>query len=780
MFAGPWADVPRANWAKVNDRKRGASVGSTTADRAAGQFPRAGAGPGSEDRDALTDAEAALLARARATFRQNGVARLAPADAGSVAGDGHPSDGEQAVEPALIGQILVDALAEADDPAGVFAWPSGSALWSNRALDGGTGDRCRPFMELLDEWSQARFIVRALPVLVRTGRWRGQLGLVVDGQEAVSMSTMLIGHRGDEGELDAFSLVAHRVDDDLLAVARGDQHDSGTRMLAALVQHVNDLIIVVGPTGAITFASSAATSLLGLSEAAFPIGGLLELIHPEDRPADLRDLAIPQTPGDAHATGTTPVRLRVRGIDDSWRHLDVIVTDLTDNPAIAGIVVNARDVTDDEEARRAAAAMASRDELTGLPDRARLLEWVESATELAAPGTVALLLVDLDHFRRFNETHGAAQTDAALVAVSKRLASAEGLGEEPFVARLRSDEFAVVLTGIGGAQEALAIAERLRQEIAGPLYVSTGWEEVTASIGVAVLGDAATSGTMLTDADWAMRRAKDGGRNRVEMHDGGESGVPAPHRLHQQLAQAVDSDGVGLWYQPVFDIATDRVVGAEALLRVRGEQGELLSPGAFIEAAESHGLIARLGASVLRTACREIAARGTKEREAPFEVSVNVSPRQIADPNYALNVVRIMSETGFSPSRLLIEITEGAFLGKSRTSERNIVTLRDIGVRVGLDDFGGGSASLGHLRRFPLDFVKIDRSLVVGAERNHVDSTIVHAAFDLAHGLGLMVTAVGVETEEQLAMLRELGCHRAQGFLFAPAVCADELSQLVP
>jgi len=748
-----------------------------TTDRAAGQFARSGDGPEGADPNALTDAEAALVARARAAFRPN-----VSAPSGSFASDweANRDRGDHAVDPALIGQILVDALTEADDPAGVFAWPAGHALWSNRALTGAATDGSPSFMDLLDEWSQARFVVRALPVLVRTGRWRGQLGLLVDGPVAVSMSTMVIAHHDDEGKVDAFSLVAHRVDDDVLAVARGPQNDNSTRMLAALVQHVNDLIIVADPAGAITFASSAATSLLGISEAAFPPGGLLDLIHPDDRPANLRELAESATDVDGDAAAPGHVRVRVRGVDDSWRHLDVIVTDLTDNPAIAGVVINARDVTDEDEAVRAAAIHAYVDELTGLPNRVRLLERLEAIADQSSTASVALLLLDLDHFRRFNETHGASQTDAVLLAMSRRLATTDKLGDEPFVARLRSDEFAILLTGVNGERHAFDMAEQLRKDIAGPLYLGNSWETVTASIGVAVLGANASPGSLLTDADWAMRRAKDAGRNRVEMHDAAASGLPAPHRVDQQLAQALEGDGIHLWYQPVFDVMTDRVVAVEALLRVRGEQGELLPPGAFVEAAESHGLIMQLGSSVLRTACRDIVARTTPANETPFEVSVNVSPRQIADPNYAFTVVRILNEIGLAPSRLWIEITEGAFLGQSHTSERNIVTLRDIGCRVGLDDFGGGSASLGHLRRFPLDFVKIDRSVVVGAADNHVDSTIVRTTLELAHNLGLLVIAVGVETEDQLAMLRELGCQRAQGYLFAPAVSSTELSQLVP
>ena len=593
-------------------------MSSTTTDPAAGQFARAGDRPDHDRSELVTAAEAALLARARQAFQHDDRSRRGQGNGGVGPGSDPVEAAAPPVEPALIGQILVDALTEADDPAGVFAWPGGDALWTNRALDDPAGGASRPFMALLDEWSQARFIVRTLPALLRTGRWRGQLGLLVDAPDAVSMSTMLVAHHDANGELDAFSLVAHRVDDELLAAAPTGQSDNATRMLAALVQHVNDLIIVADTAGGITFASSAATSLLGISEAACPPGGFLHLIHPDDRPADLKALARGDHAEDHERPASEPVRIRVRSLDDSWRLLDVIVTDLSDNPAIGGFVINARDLTDDEHARDAAAAHVV-DELTGLPSRIRLIQHLEQldAHGAAAPGRVALLLVDLDHFRRFNEAHGASQTDAALLAVSRRLVTMDGIGTDPFIARMNSDEFAIVLSDLEGDRDAVTIADRVREEIAGPLYIGTGWEQVTASIGVAVLGFAGTAAGLLTDADWAMHRAKDAGRNRVELHDTKVSAASAPHRVDHQLARALETDGIHLWYQPVFDVLTDRVVAAEALLRVRGEQGELLAPGAFVEAAESHGLIMQLGSSVLRTACREIASRGTEGRDTP-------------------------------------------------------------------------------------------------------------------------------------------------------------------
>jgi EAL domain-containing protein (putative c-di-GMP-specific phosphodiesterase class I) len=231
-------------------------------------------------------------------------------------------------------------------------------------------------------------------------------------------------------------------------------------------------------------------------------------------------------------------------------------------------------------------------------------------------------------------------------------------------------------------------------------------------------------------------------------------------------------------YQPIVELDTLTVVGTEALLRVRGDDGELLSPAEFVEAAESSGLISRLGTAVLRTTCEQVTRLSRISAARDLEVSVNVSPRQVAHPRFAASVLEILDETSVDPGRLWLEITEGAFLGRDDASEANIVRLRDHGVQVGLDEFGGYT-SLGYLRRFPLDFVKIDRSLVAGLDGNYVDGAIVRATIELAQKLDLTTIAVGVETEGQRHRLRELGCQRAQGYLFAPVVRADELAALL-
>ena len=705
---------------------------------------------------------------------------------------------------------FAQTLAGADAPMGLFRWPSGTALWTNAALDewllpGRPAERT--LVAILDEWSQAHFLVRILPELLRRGRWRGQLRLSAASGRAETMLVTLVGHEDDRGGTDAVSMFAmpvtpssmpapapsasslgapvaagsavtgdlagpvHAVRTDPMVARPSDQ------LFSALVQHVSDLIVVTDVHGRITFASPAAQSLLDLAPASDGVRpNLLAIMHPDNRPTTLASLA--RQPDEA-ALPLNP--MRVLGVDGTWRDLSGVLTDLTAAPAVGGYVLNARDVTDVVRAEQSITDQAYTDALTGLANRVRLLDRLEGSAHADPPESCALVVLGLDHLRRVDAEHGAAGVEAVLAVVGGRLrAIADGLGPDALAARLHSDEFAVLVPRVDEIGAAVAVAGRLRLALRDPIRVGDHNLTVTASMGVATSGSrVATDGfdEILARADLAMREAKTRGRDRTVAYDE-KLGDRQQHRrgIDQQLRRAIDSDGLRIQFQPIVELSTGAIVGAEALLRVRGDDGELLSPGAFVEAAESNGLISRLGAAVLRTTCEQATALDLKP--GGFPISVNVSPRQIADPGFARRVLTILDETGLAPDRLSLEITEGAFVGRDDASETNIVCLRDEGVRLGLDEFGG-DASLGYLRRFPLDFVKIDRRLIAGLGANYVDGTIVRATIELAHKLGLLTVAVGVELDEQHRRLEQLGCDRAQGYLFGGAVSSVELSALV-
>lgn len=746
-----------------------------------------------------------LLRQARETFAERAMQRAmdqlqpdepapeAEAEAEPLRPDEPPAltspDASHAVDdrPALVGisDILVDALTVVDDVMGVFSWPGGDRQWVNDALRdraGADAETAATLMELLDEWSQAHFLVKTLPVLAQVGHWRGQLGLVERGGTTSAMSATLVAHHGPTGEIDAVTLVARPAD--LSGPAARTGGDEAERLLAALVEHVSDLVLIADPDGRVTFASPAATDLLGVGGPHATAGGILELIHPDDRPADLRVLT--HRVSSPEGATITPVRLRVQAVDELWRTLEVIATDLVDNPAVGGIVLNARDVTHLVDERLDPSDHAPVDRMTGLPNRMQFLDRLDLLAEAKDGRALSLLLIDLDHLKRVNDTFGARNTDAFLARLARRMVQVvtqtvselELEAEDVLVARLRSDEFAVLLPGGGGTESAQMVAERVRIALAEPVDIDGAAISTTASIGISLRGGDDSLDALLADADRATRHAKEQGRNRVVVYDGGSAQRDhRRHHLDRELRLALDTEGLEIRYQPIVEVVSGVVVGAEALLRVRGQHGELLSPAAFVEAAETGGLISRLGSAVLRTACEQLLdVTPATERHIALDASVNISPRQVATEGFAADVRQVLEETGFEARRLCLEITQGS-LGRNDIAESNILRLREMGVRVGLDDFGSGTTSVGAFRRYPLDFVKIDRHLVAGLGANYVDGAIVRSTIELAHKLGLVIVAVGVETESQLEQLHQLGCDRVQGYLFAADMPADALER---
>jgi diguanylate cyclase (GGDEF)-like protein len=390
---------------------------------------------------------------------------------------------------------------------------------------------------------------------------------------------------------------------------------------------------------------------------------------------------------------------------------------------------------------------------------------------------VVVLLVDLDQFKALNDGFGKEIADSALCEIGQRLT--EAAGRSATVARLRSDEFAIVIRDVDDRADGPRAAGRLLAAVRDPMVIEGLHVEVTASVGVAFSRPGDEPETLLRDADHAMTLAKEAGGDRAEFFSD-ELAIKTTRRrdVEQRLRQVIDDESFVVHYQPILDIETDAVVGAEALLRVHDDEGSLLSPAEFIDAAESSGLITRLGSQMLQVTCAQLAA-WTQQAGGAREISVNVSPRQLADRDLPQHVHTALNSAGVAPDRLWLEITESILIGHQATVDASISYLRALGVKIGLDEFGTGQSSLGYLKRFPVDFVKIDRSLVAGLGSSEQDTAIVRATIELAHNLGLTVVAVGVETDEQLDMLQLLGCDRAQGYLFAPPVAADQFVKTV-
>lgn len=699
----------------------------------------------------------------------------APAAAPPSEAAGEASDGAAPPEAGLGGnqivQVLTDTLVETPDIVAIFAGVGQEALWANDAfatmIPVREADRLA-LVDLLDEWSRGNYEVKVLPALVKYGRWRGRLTLL-SGDGDLPVSAVVVAHRDREGDIEAVCMVARDLSELRAAEARADATEA---RLAALVEHASELIAVVSRDGIVQYASPATTRILGLDDGALAGSQLLDLVHSDDRPERFADLARPDELGLG-----SPVEMRLRDASGGWRHLEVVATDLTENPAIGGVVLNARDVTQRVEAITQLAGRAFTDPLTDLPNRVRILDRVAQA--LTDPGSVsstALVLIGLDGFKAVNERLGGEAGNAVLRQVAERLRGVAG--PEHTVGRLGSDEFVILLRRSEGVAEALNVAGRVRNAVALAIPLDEGPVNLTASIGVALARADEQPEELLRDADRALTHAKVQGRDRVELYDEELERVTAHRRqVEDRLRETLDDESLQMHFQPIVEASDPSVVvGAEALLRVHDEEGSLLSPAELVEAAESSGLLTLLGSQILSYACEQLAAWGSDGGAGPLSISVNVSPRQLADADLPNQVVHALDSANLSPDRLCLEITESILIGAQPTVDASIQYLRTLGVRIGLDDFGAGQSSLGYLKRFPLDFVKIDRSLIAGLGRNEADTAIVRATIELCRTIGLSTTAVGVETAEQLEYLQFLGVDRIQGYLYSPPLPPPEVA----
>jgi diguanylate cyclase (GGDEF)-like protein/PAS domain S-box-containing protein len=411
--------------------------------------------------------------------------------------------------------------------------------------------------------------------------------------------------------------------------------------------------------------------------------------------------------------------------------------------------------------------LALHDPLTGLPNRALAQDRLEHALERLAHSDdrlVAVLFVDLDRFKLVNDGLGHETGDELLVAVGRRLATT--VRRQDTIARIGGDEFVVLCEDLREEAQAVELAERAAQALAEPFPLSRAEVTVSASIGIAVTNRASErAANLLQDADAAMYRAKRRGGARHELFDEAMHTQAVSRLLTERaLRRALDRDELRVLFQPEFDLSTGSRVAVEALLRWEHPVRGLITPGDFLRVAEETGIIVPMGAWVFAQACE--VARGYRHQGdgEPVVVSTNVSTRQLQRPDFAELVARTARDAGVDPGSLRLEVSESALLDELDATADALRALKDVGVQLAIDDFGTGGSSLTYLRRFPFDELKIDRMFVEGLGRSAADDAIVAATIDMAHALDMVVSAEGVETEEQRVRLVDLGCDRAQGF----------------
>ena len=430
---------------------------------------------------------------------------------------------------------------------------------------------------------------------------------------------------------------------------------------------------------------------------------------------------------------------------------------------------------------------ATHDPLTGLPNRVLFLDRVAHAVERGRRHRdfrFAVLSLDLDRFKAVNHSLGVRVGDEVIVDHARRLATC--VRGEDMVARLSGGEFAILLESLGDDADAGRVAERMLRSLAMPVETREGTVFSTASIGIVLSSSGLEAGDdanvrLLQQAGVAMSRAKAAGRGRYEMFDRAmQTRAVARLRMETDLRTAVDRGEFELYYQPMVELRTGRVTELEALLRWRHPSRGIVAPLDFIPLAEETGLIIPIGSWVLAESCRQVREWQQRfPREAPLTLSVNLSVKQLAQPDFVAHMAGIVRTSGLDPRCLKLEITESVAIDDPERTRGMLDELRGLGVRMYLDDFGTGYSSLGQLHRLSLDAIKIDRSFVMRMSEGPMHWQLVRTVRDLARNIGVTVIAEGVETPEQLAELRGLGCESAQGYLFSRPVPASEMERVL-
>ena len=606
-----------------------------------------------------------------------------------------------------------------------------------------------------------------LPVIMVTGK----------SDEAVVIEALRLGVRDFITKSPEYLTYLPEAIDATLGQARLEQRlKESEERFRSLVQNASDIVTILEVDGTVRYVSPAVERIMGRQPEDIIGTSVFGSVNPDDRERAASIFAsILATPRVQRS-----VEFQVLHADGSWRYLDSVVSNLVDDPSVRGIVVNSRDITDRKRTEERMSHLAQYDQLTGLANRGLFLDRLEQAIIRAkrSSNLVALMFLDLDHFKDVNDTLGHNAGDELLKEVAARIKGR--VRESDTVARLGGDEFAIILEDLPDAHSATLVAQGLLEDVSKPIFLDGSEITMSASIGIATRPPSEIE-ILPKDADVAMYRAKESGRNTYEFHTR-EMSAKAAERLalRNQLRRASEDEEFVLYYQPQTDLLTGEIVGVEALLRWQHPDLGIVGPNNFIPMLEETGLIVPVGEWVLKTACRQ--ARAWQDSGfGPLRMAVNLSVRQLMREGFGDALANALEETGCDPHLLDVEITESILMEDPEANSQMLGELKKKvgGIRISVDDFGTGYSSLYYLKSLPIDVLKVGRPFVKGIPIEPDDAAITSGIIKMAHDLRLKVIAEGVETYEQAALLREWGCDLVQGFYFGKPLPPDDLVKLL-
>ena len=549
-----------------------------------------------------------------------------------------------------------------------------------------------------------------------------------------------------------------------------------------VTENAADMIALVDIKGRRLYNSPAYKRILGYSAAELGETSAFEQIHPDDR------LRVLEAAREARETGIGKrLEYRTKHKDGSWLVLESLASTVRNaEGAVAKLVIVTRDITARKQTEQQLEHNLFHDPLTGLPNRRQVLDRLQSAfvrTRRDGGYPYALLLANLDHFKVINETLGTAAGDQVLQEVSRRIGACVGQkdavagGEsspQALLSRLGGDEFTILLDSVSDPSDALRVATRIQEALAEPFMVDSSGasQEVRCSVSIGIALSASAherAEDVLKDADVAMRRARAMGGSRCEVFDEAmHTRAVSRLQLEADLRTAIAEHQFRVYYQPVMQLETRRIVSFEALLRWEHPTQGLISPYRFIEAAEDTGILVSIGHWLMLQACQQLREWEMNHlSEQTVSLTVNVSARQFADARLTADIQDALQQTGLEASRLQLEMTESVAAANPKLTVAVLSQLKQMGISMTIDHFGVGAASLRGLWQFPVDALKIDRSLVREMQSDRAASDVVELIVIVAHKMKLKVIAEGIETSRQLERMRELGCEFGQGYYFS-------------